>query len=321
MSLPILITAFCRPQLTRQAIVNALSLEGPHTIFVSHDGAIRGFFEAEHRSTRELLISEFGQNPRVKLLLRDKNQGISNHIVQSMGIILESFQALIFLEEDMELSQEGYSFLSQITLDSVPQERIAYSSTGHLAKLGASRHSRFPEQWGISLNQRMYKEFSEVLQQRKIRHSVIFKTLRNMELRLTQKLAAYLYWSRLFKQELNQPHGWDAALQYAAWQVNATISISNVCHILDTASCTSEGGGFTKHQVRKLDQVVHFHKPEKNFPDICSRCELIDFQRRQITLLRELRSALQIRSRIMRRFKVFLISFIGINTLTIRFLR
>jgi hypothetical protein len=320
MNTPILISSFCRPNLTLDALRNALSLNGVPKIYVSHDGPIRGFYENEHEQTREMLLVESRKYSNVELILRETNRGITNHLIDSMELVLEKYPAVVFLEEDMELSQSGYDFLSAVTIGSTPEERIAYYSTGH--KPSASiRSTRFPEQWGISLNASLFQEFKLVSSLNSVNWEVISKSIKSMEVGFLQKIATMIYWHRLFTQELNQPHGWDACLQYATWKSGAKVLVISENAIKDTVTTRNDPGGFTNHVSGGFKPKEHSFEPERENESLCSKCEELDILRREITLNREIKAVLKIRSRTIRFFKVFLLKYIGINNLTQKFLK
>ena len=315
MNLPILLLAFCRPNLTIKAIENALSIGNTSKLFVSQDGPIRGFFEEEHMKTRKQIILMREKYPEIEIILREKNQGITSHVVHSLGIVLEKFPAAIMLEEDMVLSSDGYEFLTNLRIDGNPEQRIAYTSTGHIALDSDPRFTRFPEQWGISINRSLFNSFSKTVRESKVEWKTVSKNIQGLEISRVRKIAATLYWFRLFRSEMNQPHGWDASLQYASWHSGARILVSPKNEVLDVAG-DGDPGGVTKRSLPATFESTHKHRPEKRDFRYCKFCEVHDLDKRGITLIRELREFIQLRSRIKRVLQVFIIRYIGLGRFT-----
>ena len=91
--------------------------------------------------------------------------------------------------------------------------------------------------------------------------------------------------------------------------------------IKDTVTTRNDPGGFTNHVSGGFKPKEHSFEPERENESLCSKCEELDILRREITLNREIKAVLKIRSRTIRIFKVFLLNYIGINNLTQKFLK
>ena len=319
-NLPILLLAFCRPNLTLKAIENAFSAGKSLKLFVSQDGPIRGFYEEEHRETRKQLILMQEKNPNIELILRETNQGITSHVIESLGIVLAKYPATVMLEEDMVLSSEGYQFLNKVNIGKEHELRIAYNSTGHVSLNSAPRVTRFPDQWGVSMNRSMFDSFSETVESSNVEWKTISKVMQNLETSRIRKLASAIYWFQLFRSEMSQPHGWDASLQYAAWRVDANILAAPKSEVLDVAS-DGDPGGVTKRSQSIVTESTHSFTPERNDSRYCKICEIHDLNKRKITLVGVLREFLQLRSRAKRALSIFLIRYIGLSRITEKLLR
>ncbi len=319
-NLPILLLAFCRPNLTAKAIENALSIGKSSKVYVSQDGPIRGFYEEEYRETQKQIILMQKENPNIELILRETNQGITSHVIGSLGKVLEKYPATVMLEEDMVLSSEGYQFLNELNKVKEPELRIAYNSTGHVSLNSTPRVTRFPEQWGISMNRSMFDSFSETVRESNVEWKIVSKVMQELEISRTKKLASAIYWFRLFRIEMSQPHGWDASLQYAAWRANARVLVAPKSEVLDVAS-NGDPGGVTKRNQSIVFENTHTASPERKDSRYCKICEIHDLNKRKITLLGVLRELLQLRSRTKRAIRIFIIRYIGLSPLTEKFLR
>ncbi len=317
-NLPILLLAFCRPNLTVKAIENALSLSKSPKLFVSQDGPIRGFYEEEYRETRRKIILMQQNNPEIELIIRETNQGITSHITESLGRVLTKYPATVMLEEDMVLSSEGYEFLNNVNLDKEPELRVAYNSTGHMSINNAPRITRFPEQWGISMNRSMFEYFYETVKKSNVEWKTVSKVMQDLEIPRVRKIASAIYWFRLFRSEMSQPHGWDASLQYAAWRSNALVLVAPKNEVIDVA-IDGDPGGFTKRNPSLIIDNSHDHLAESGDSRYCQTCELLDVNKRKITLFRVLREFFQVRSRVMRVLQIFIYRHIGLNRITEKF--
>ena len=87
MSVPILVTAFCRPALTVKAISAIVELKPNSEVVVSQDGKIPGFYENEHEITRRALLELARKYPQVRLNLRDINLGFTQHLIDEFQVI------------------------------------------------------------------------------------------------------------------------------------------------------------------------------------------------------------------------------------------
>ena len=293
---PILLTAFCRPQLTIDSAKSILTRFPNRTLYISQDGKIPGFFEQAHEETRKALIQLALEFPDLELNLREKNQGLTQHLEDTSEKILKKHNNLIFLEEDMQISDEGVEFLSGIESDSEMGHRCAYSSTSHPQSGNNSdfRLSFFPEQWGISIN----RETFEAFKYEKSRKSVGRDSVRRIILSSGYgKLEGEIltdFWTQLFRQELMSPHGWDATLQLALWknQVPSRVALGN--HVSDLGGGI---GAITSRTERGADFASKDYSHNSATMTFCIACEKLDSKRRSFSSMSQIRSRLRIRSR------------------------
>jgi hypothetical protein len=305
-SVPILVTAFCRPALTVKAISAIVELKPNSEVVVSQDGKIPGFYENEHEITRRALIELARKYPQVRLNLRDINLGFTQHLIDVLQEILKSYNSAIFLEEDMQICGKGLTFLESIENDLGVSHRSAYSTTGHPNNNDpmAFRLSYFPEQWGISINTATFERFVEEYAKKQIDR----RTVRTVvgEARFGKLKSEFLvdFWTGLLRQEINSPHGWDALLQWTLWKNQSPSKVSIESHVIDL------GGGVgaitSRAKVESLPQIVKLK--HSNATGLCIYCEQQDVGRRGFSAVSQLRARAQVRTNVktfleMRRYK------------------
>jgi hypothetical protein len=292
----VLITAFCRPELTVNSTVSILERFPGYPVIVSQDGKIPGFFEEGHSETRAELIKIANIFPSLELNLRDKNKGLTAHLLQILGKLFKYNKGVIFLEEDMFIDGLGLNYLSEIGSDDGLSHRTAFSSTKHPTSLNPLdfRLSFFPEQWGVAINSEMFEAFKAEAYNKTVERKVVRDiVLHSGYGRLKAELLAD-FWTQLFRQEVSAPHGWDATLQLALWRnkVPSKVSLRNFISDL--------GGG--------LGAITRRNSKSGRDPEtlghnaiaysLCIPCEKMDASRRQFSGLSQIRSRLRIRNRI-----------------------
>lgn len=295
---PILLTSFCRPNMTREAILRTLNSGYEGLLYVSHDGPIRGFFDVEHRATRDIITKLKNEYPQIQVIYRDSNRGITRHIIDSMTKVLENHDSLIFLEEDMVISKCGLEFLAGVSKTSQPEHRVAFTRRRHTQSPNLMRSTRFPEQWGISINKPMFELFRSNFESANVEWKIVWGIMKGFEVSLLQRFSSALYWHRLMKSQISGPHGWDALLQYTCWKSGRLSLVSHDCFVTDLGGI-GEPGGYSKRAPNRTEQsVAHLFLGEKYNTQICQLCEIEDFQNRNITLRETLRSIFRIRTRL-----------------------
>jgi hypothetical protein len=298
MSVPILVTAFCRPQLTIKAVSALLDLRPNSEIIVSQDGKIPGFFENEHEITRIALMEMERNHPQIKVNLRDINLGLTQHLVDVFHRIFESNTSVIFLEEDMQISGAGLTYLELIEKDFDGSHRTAYSTTNHpqTAYQMDFRLSYFPEQWGISINANTYEGFVEEFKRKQIDRSIVRTVVKQAGFGKFKSEFLTDFWTNLLRQEVNAPHGWDALLQWTLWKNHSPSKVSLENQIVDLGGFEGAISARTSKldTVKKSSKVIHSETSES----ICIFCEQQDAARRGFSAISQLRARTQIRTRI-----------------------
>lgn len=297
---PILISSYCRPLLTLQAVKRILSDVPQAKLYVSHDGLVPNHFEIEHYKTRQILLSLSKNTPQLELNLRDENSGLMNHIMSVFEKILLKYNSLIFLEEDQLVQVQGLKFLAEVTYDKGISHRCAFSSTDHPLRSNQKswRNTFFPEQWGISINREAFEAIKLEYQAKSVTSDVVRRVINLLEEPRIRRRALIDYWLVVLQNSINDPHSWDALFQLMLWR-NLVPSHNSINNFV-----TDLGGG--EGSITKRDRVIgakNYQDHNLNKFNFCLRCEKLDAERRNISTLGAFRSRLRIRSRILNYFQ------------------
>lgn len=296
MTVPILLTAFCRAELTRNSIISLLERFPEVTLIVSQDGRIPGFFEEDHELTREMLKSISSEYPQLRVNLRRKNVGLTGHLIEMFDEIFQTHSNVIFLEEDMWLDSHGLAFLTEVKNDSGLSHRTAFSTTKHPSTSNPLdyRLSYFPEQWGVAINQETYGAFKDEVNRRTVERSLVRKVIRNSGYSSFRAEVLSDFWTQLLRQEIDSPHAWDATLQLALWRHSSPSRVSMKSFVKDL------GGG--EGSITKRFDFPHKGKLHSDMHNLqihatCTTCEKLDASRRGYSPLSQIRNRIRIRSR------------------------
>jgi len=296
-SVPILITAFCRPALTVDAVNTILKMRPDSEIVVSQDGRIPGFYESEHSMTRSALLDLSKNEPRIKLNLRDLNRGLTQHLIAVFQELFKTNDSVIFLEEDMRICHAGINYLESIRKDTGLSHRTSFSTTNHPVSRDNEefRLSYFPEQWGISINKETFEAFVEEFVRKQIDRTTVRHIINQAGYGFIQREFLTDFWVELLRKEVNAPHGWDATLQWTLWKHRVPSKVSLKSHITDhggeIGSITSRTDFVPCAQNRKGEHSIKSQ-------DFCTFCEQQDAGRRRFSASSQFRTRLKIRSRI-----------------------
>ena len=296
MSVPILVTAFCRPELTIQALTSLIALRPKSEIIVSQDGKIPGFYEIAHVNTRNALLQFAKKHPQIRLNLRDVNQGLTQHLFDVFESLFQSHSCVIFLEEDMRICETGVTFLEASEQDLGISHRTAFSTTGHPQGLNSVgyRLSYFPEQWGISINYNTFQAFKEEYRKKQIDRSSVRRVIKQVKFGKVKGEFLTDFWTDLLRKEINSPHGWDAMLQWTLWKNLAPSRVSFENHVIDLGG---QAGAITTRE--NVESALSYSKLKHSESSevFCLNCEQQDAARRKFSSLSQLRSRTQIRTR------------------------
>jgi len=299
MTVPIVMTAFCRPNLTRNSISSLLERFPETNLIVSQDGKVPGFYEEDHETTRQVLKLLARQYPQIKINLRDRNSGLTRHLVEVFLETFKTYSNIIYVEEDMELENDGFKFLTQIKKDNGFSHRSVYSTTNHPATLNFLdyRLSFFPEQWGIAINKEVFEAFKEENQRNSVERSLVKSIILRSGYSRIQTEFLSDFWTQLLRQEVSAPHGWDATLQLALWRSESPSKVSLKSFIKDLGGGE---GSITKRspQTDKVKIASGRHNPASY--ETCLFCEKQDALRRGFSPISQIRSRIRIRNRISR---------------------
>jgi len=294
---PILVTSFCRPELTIEAATSLITRFPDTKIVVSQDGPIPGYYEGAHSLTRKNLIHLAQNSSNLVLNLRNRNQGLTQHLTDALEQIFNTSEGVIFLEEDMRICDEGIVFLSSCLTDIGLSHRTAFSSTSHPINENPRdyRLSFFPEQWGVSINRNTFEAFKDEKGRKTVSRSEVRKIIRTTSYPYLARELLVDFWTQLLRSEISRPHGWDALLQWTIWKNESPSKVSLQSHIQDLGGNI---GSITKRIPLDIKEATENFKHNPRSREICPACELQDVKRRQFSPVSQVRNRLRIRNRI-----------------------
>jgi hypothetical protein len=114
---PIVIFCYQRPDHLRE-LINSLkknTLYPESDLYIYVDGLRNRHDEKELKNvslTRDLVMQEFGENPRAKIILRDENYGLARSITTGVTSIVQKYGKVIVLEDDLVLSEKFLAYMN-----------------------------------------------------------------------------------------------------------------------------------------------------------------------------------------------------------------
>lgn len=268
--------SYRRPQLTHSALEALLHREEIDQVIVSIDGerSAADDFERDARLRTVKVCEDFAERePRVKINVRSRNSGLNEHVIQALSLGFEETNDLIFLEEDIRLTDEGYHHLLLVQGSSFePQIAAAHALHSHKGTApNAVRRTFFPQQWGLGLNRAFFEMFLETAARVKVEPHEL---KRSIDLSLskastTVKDNVARYWARLYTGALQSENHTDAILQ-------ATSMINLVPYLAPWQSLVEDlggldSGGMNPRPIKKPRQRHHLASIANDF---CQKCEL-----------------------------------------------
>lgn len=299
---PAVLFSYRRPELTRSAISRiAQYWEGP--IIVSIDG-LRPYAPNDEREWhRQTVISaeQVASNfPNVEVVVWNANKGLTDHACRIFQRVLEEYEAIIALEEDVCVSRKGMQWLHTVTKSGGPILATAMTRFEHtqVSPVTATRRTAFPAQWSTAFNRPLFEEFARVWRGKEIEKSVIDDVVGSLIRSRVLAWAARDYWYSLFRDaSKSQNHG-DALFQYASWSLGCLTLVPDKSFVTDLGPEDFRG----IHQRTEADDHVSQHVAVPEIWDsgswVCLRCESISQKRSAVSPLAPIRRRLRIRSRV-----------------------
>lgn len=264
--------SYCRPNLTQAAIERILKWNSSATILLSIDGLRAQASDEEFvlwKRTRRIGI-EFSEKFRnVKLFLWEENKGLTNHAKRIFSIAVEISELVISLEEDLDITNEGFEFLT-----CSPQgrniARSAYTSTNHFSYVNTKlMQTFFPQQWATAYTDKILVEFLSFNYTSKVKRSVIWMATQNVR-GLLRRILLTEHWYEHIKNCLAHPSYGDALVQYCVWKMNLSFVIPTQSFVTDIAHI--ESGGLNPRANTQI-ATNHFLSPGQNDLIFCEECE------------------------------------------------
>lgn len=271
----VVLLSYRRPELTSAAIERVLKWPNLDSLMISVDG-IRAdapvneqIWWAETRSVSE----EYAEaSKKVSLNFRSENTGLTDHVIQALGLAFATHQGVILLEEDVEIDDRGLNFLSSAVVQAdKPQGASAFTRSVHPGPLPPdARLTYFPELWGMSINYEFFQHFDQLWKHKRLDRNKITRSMRESFPRLSAKrLESHVdWWMRLFESALFHPTHQDALFAATALELGTPWVVGWESFSRDGAW----GDQRSLHPRGPGDDKTYNHDPEfTNY--FCAECE------------------------------------------------
>lgn len=221
--LGVVVISYMRPEMTDNAIRTALS-NSDYTVIVTVDG-LRCQPEPQEVEWREEVIRLSkvwsSQCDRVVTIIWHENGGLIDHGMRFLAFAFQYFRGVITLEDDQELSEEGFRFLSNsVSRENGPSNAVPYVRRFHPRRTDG-RATLFPNLWGASFNREFYLELKKTVHLRQIERETVREAVKSLDLsdRLTNRVVGY--WVNLFREAAASDYHMDALMQYTAMRAGS----------------------------------------------------------------------------------------------------
>ena len=273
----VILFAYRRPELTESAIKRILEWNNLDRLIVSVDGLREDRKERESiwrldTIRRSELLAQ--SNSKIDLYIWDKNQGSGMHGIRAMRKAFNFSESIISLEEDNLITPDGLNFLTnQISGSANPLIASAYTKMKHNQYLDGVRHTNFPEQWGISLNQAFFEILERVVTNRKVK----IKPIRNLYYETFSRNRIYAeslsqYWYHHYANIMSHPDYGDGIISYAAVSAGIRYITPWTSYVTDLGHLDSRGINprTNSEEVRAHDLEIKLVRGQQ----ICLMCEV-----------------------------------------------
>lgn len=277
-----------RPELTEAAVHRILPLTSSE-VYISVDALRPGASRDErhwHNATKAVASDLEKQYARVFSFQWKAWLGIRDHFMRAFHELFEIHPSVIMLEEDVLISGNGLTFLSEHANAGSPLT-TAYTSSVHNHCPHNSLKSAFPEQWGIAVNQELYGEANKVLASSSMRLATIQQILRTQIGGKASVDYASRFWIRHFSKAVRSQHGWDSLLQYTSWIMGTLATVPASSHVQDISHLDKRA--FTSRSGRRTNGNHPFKGQLTTYGISCLSCETLSTKRVRPTLLDRVR--------------------------------
>lgn len=281
MNIPVLVTAFNRPNETKLAL-EALSEIRPKKIYFSVDGPRDDRDYLPIQQTLESL-NWIHWDCEIKTKINDKNLGLASAVTSAVNWAFETEEILLIIEDDILISKEFVLFAENfISLRSTQETDFFSISASNLIPDNITnchdfRKSIFFHSWGWMTTQKKWKLFSEAYEKKEYFMSPLnlYKVLQN---KFTPTLF-FLYIQILLKR--NKLNSWAYPLTLYCFKNNYTNIITNNNLAINIGFGPNSTHTKFKHQFIPEESPEKLNKNYK-FNSLCPEVDCLNFDKMMI---------------------------------------
>lgn len=170
MRAPVLIIGFNRPEFVKRRLEElSNSMRLPDFVIVSIDGP-RNVSEQKSFSEYRDFLNSNNYPFRMQLILREKNLGCSDHIITAVTEVLQKYDEIVVLEDDVRIGENTFEVLSD-GLEYI-QDKSNFGTVGAFSpfhslpnwvpKKNLWRGSQYFSAWGWATNRNFWNSFVRV---------------------------------------------------------------------------------------------------------------------------------------------------------------
>jgi len=230
---PVLIVSFNRPDKLKETLKLIRGMNS-RKVFIFNDGPRRNNKKDKALIEKNLeIVSEFKDKENVEIFFRTTNFGLRKNVIESVSAVLETFESVIVLEDDVIASEAALEFcdlmLKRYENDSdiafvSPYNSVPIQNLENKNKL--ARLSRYPESYAWAVWARSWK-----LYQDDISISIKKIGLRGIQ-KSTKSIISVIFWKlSFFEARFQLIDTWAYRWIATTWSENKIGIISNVNYI------------------------------------------------------------------------------------------
>jgi hypothetical protein len=225
--LPILITAFNRPDNLRRVLENLKTFE-PKKIYLSIDGP-RNNRDKELISSTLEAMQIIDWNCEVKYRINKVNLGLATSVTSGVDWVFESEQFVIVLEDDIILSGDFMYFCDELLKSERFNESVLTISATNLANrpcinFHSCRKSIFMHSWGWAISKSTWSKFSVAYKE-----DSYFPGFKILFKKLNYSLPSALFFLTVYRKLKNKSlDSWAYPMTFYGFQQNLQTVVPNV---------------------------------------------------------------------------------------------
>lgn len=272
----VILYSYRRPEMTQAAIERIVKWNPGVRVHVSIDG-LRPSADKQEKQWRSDTINCAEKmanfSPNIIPYVWQVNNGLTDHAIRIFDKVFQNTKAVISVEEDNLVSDEGFAFLANSTASQrAPGIATAYTLQGHYETSIKSCYTLFPAQWGTALNIAIYEKFREVWFSKRIDRSVTAEMLSaHFKGNEVYKKIVIEKWHRMFMASVNDMSYGDALMTYSAFALGTPYQVPLNSFVRDLGS-QDERGMHTRLDSKSIakHEFEEFSKEDHKF---CFKCE------------------------------------------------